>query len=199
MRWRWRWARSTGRNGRQPPSTCSPAASAGASSTRSTASSASCCRRCQPCSRSSVSTIGCCSVSASAPGAAGVAGGGGCRAASPRLPSSWWAGDRRLVARAIGRRTGRRWRRFSWPTARPVGTVAVSDVDGQRVMVVAIVDAPADVSYTCRTTLSDGIVVESEAWRPGRRCLARPAPGDGEVPTSTSSSPDRHRLVAATF
>jgi hypothetical protein len=63
----------------------------------------------------------------------------------------------------------------------PVGTVAVEDVAGQRVMVVAIVDAPADVSYTCRIRLTDGRVVESPAWEPGGGAWVVPLPGDAQV------------------
>lgn len=63
----------------------------------------------------------------------------------------------------------------------PVGTVAVEDLAGQRVMVVAIVDAPADVSYTCRIRLADGRVVESPAWDPGAGAWIVPLPGDADV------------------
>ena len=73
----------------------------------------------------------------------------------------------------------------------PVGTVSVSEVDGRRMMVVAIVDAPEDVSYTCRTTLSDGVTVTRIRGRPEQ------APGSCRFPTrarserSMSSSPAR--------
>ena len=63
----------------------------------------------------------------------------------------------------------------------PVGTVAVEDVAGQRVMVVAIVDAPDGVSYTCRVKLADGRVVESPAWDPGAGAWIVPLPQDGDV------------------
>ena len=49
----------------------------------------------------------------------------------------------------------------------PVGTVSITDVAGERVMVVAIVAAPDGVSYLCRTTFADGTTSESEAWPPG--------------------------------
>lgn len=48
----------------------------------------------------------------------------------------------------------------------PVGTVSISDLAGRVTMVVAIVDAPADARYLCRTTLQDGTVVESGPWAP---------------------------------
>ena len=65
----------------------------------------------------------------------------------------------------------------------PVGTVSVSDVDGSRMMVVAIVDAPEDVSYTCRTTLSDGVTVVSEPWPAGAGAWIVPLPDAGDVGT----------------
>lgn len=49
----------------------------------------------------------------------------------------------------------------------PVGTVAVADVDGEAVLVVALVGAPDDVSYFCRTHFADGTTVESESWPAG--------------------------------
>lgn len=50
-----------------------------------------------------------------------------------------------------------------------VGTVSIApgDVDRATVMVVAIVAAPEGVSYRCRTLLTDGTVIESDAWPPG--------------------------------
>ena len=62
-----------------------------------------------------------------------------------------------------------------------VGTVAVRTSAVSRVMVVAIVDAPADVSYTCRITLADGSVVESPAWDPGAGAWLVPLPGNAQV------------------
>lgn len=47
-----------------------------------------------------------------------------------------------------------------------VGSVSISDLDGRATMVVAVVDAPPDVRYRCRTTLQDGTVVESGRWTP---------------------------------
>lgn len=58
----------------------------------------------------------------------------------------------------------------------PVGTVSVGDVDGERVMVVAIVGAPDDVSYLCRTTFADGTTSESEAWPAGNGAWIVPLP-----------------------
>jgi hypothetical protein len=45
-----------------------------------------------------------------------------------------------------------------------VGTVSVSEADGQAVLVVAVLGAPPDVSYTCRMWLEDGTVVEAPPW-----------------------------------
>jgi hypothetical protein len=61
-------------------------------------------------------------------------------------------------------------------TGTPVGTVSISDVEGDTVMVVAVVDAPEDVSYMCRTTLDDGTVVEAEPWQPGAGAWLVPLP-----------------------
>lgn len=62
-----------------------------------------------------------------------------------------------------------------------VGTVSVSDVAGRAVMVVAIVDAPDDVSYRCVARLRDGRVVESESWPAGAGAWIVPLPDDGVV------------------
>jgi len=45
-----------------------------------------------------------------------------------------------------------------------VGTVSLREVDGEPVMVVALTEAPEGVSYTCRTFLRDGTVVDSKPW-----------------------------------
>ena len=45
--------------------------------------------------------------------------------------------------------------------------MSLSDLDGERVMVVAIVTAPDGVSYLCHTTFADGTTSDSEAWPPG--------------------------------
>ena len=58
----------------------------------------------------------------------------------------------------------------------PVGTVSVTDVDDGAVAVVALVDAPDDVSYFCRMHLADGSTVDSEAWPAGGRRVDRAAP-----------------------
>lgn len=47
---------------------------------------------------------------------------------------------------------------------RPVGTVSLAEPAGDPVLVVAIIDAPADVSYTCRLRMRDGSVVDSLPW-----------------------------------
>ena len=60
----------------------------------------------------------------------------------------------------------------------PVGTVSISAVAGQPVMVVAILEAPAGVSYFCRARLADGTVVDSEAWPSGVGAWVLPLPDD---------------------
>ena len=71
----------------------------------------------------------------------------------------------------------------------PVGTVSLSDVDGKRVMVVAIVTAPDGVSYLCRTTFADGTTSESEAWPPGSGAWIV------DLPASTTSAVETVELV----
>lgn len=58
-----------------------------------------------------------------------------------------------------------------------VGTVSVAEVDGEAVMVVAILAASDGVSYRCRTTLADGTTIESRAWPPGNGAWIVPVPG----------------------
>lgn len=47
---------------------------------------------------------------------------------------------------------------------RTVGTASVSEVEGAPVLVVALVDAPAGVSYSCRMRLRDGTTVTTDPW-----------------------------------
>ena len=70
-----------------------------------------------------------------------------------------------------------------------VGTVSVGDVDGETVMVVALVSAPHGVSYRCRTTFADGTTSESEAWPAGYGAWIVP------LPSSTNSAVDTVELV----
>ena len=72
----------------------------------------------------------------------------------------------------------------------PVGTVSVTDVDGKPLMVVALVGAPKDVSYRCRTTFTDGRWVESETWSAGNGAWIVP------LPESTTSEIARVEVVA---
>jgi len=58
----------------------------------------------------------------------------------------------------------------------PVGTVSITDVDGGAVAVVALVDAPSDVSYFCRMRFGDGTTVDSEAWPAGNGAWIVPLP-----------------------
>jgi anti-sigma factor RsiW len=63
----------------------------------------------------------------------------------------------------------------------PVGTVSVTVVDGDPVMVVALVGAPDDVSYYCRTRFADGTSTESESWPAGNGAWIVPLPADAAV------------------
>jgi hypothetical protein len=63
-----------------------------------------------------------------------------------------------------------------------VGTVSIADLDGRRVMVVALVDAPDDVAYYCRTRFADGTTVDSASWPAGNGAWLVPLPSaDGVV------------------
>jgi len=70
----------------------------------------------------------------------------------------------------------------------PVGTVSLTDVGGERVMVVALVGAPPDITYFCRTHLADGTVADSEAWPAGNGAWIVPLP-DGSDVTSVDLVP----------
>jgi anti-sigma-K factor RskA len=61
-----------------------------------------------------------------------------------------------------------------------VGSVSVSDVGGKAVMVVAITDAPPDISYYCRIAFADGTTFDSEAWPAGNGAWIVPL-SSGEV------------------
>jgi hypothetical protein len=63
----------------------------------------------------------------------------------------------------------------------PVGTVSIGDVAGEPVMVVALVGAPPDVGYFCRTHLADGTVTDSESWPAGNGAWIVPLPDGAEV------------------
>lgn len=54
-------------------------------------------------------------------------------------------------------------------TDEQVGTVTFTETSVGPVMVVALFDAPATVSYRCRMRMTDGSVVESPAWPPAAR------------------------------
>lgn len=68
-----------------------------------------------------------------------------------------------------------------------VGTVSLSDVGGDPVMVVAIVAAPEGVSYSCRTTFADGSTTESNSWPAGNGAWIVPLP---DASTSTIRTVD---------
>jgi hypothetical protein len=63
----------------------------------------------------------------------------------------------------------------------PVGTVSIAHVDDEPVMVVALVGAPPDVGYFCRTHLADGTVTDSPTWPPGNGAWIVPLPPGAEV------------------
>jgi hypothetical protein len=65
----------------------------------------------------------------------------------------------------------------------PTGTVSLSDVEGDSLMVVAIVDAPPGISYFCRTVLADGTTVDSDSWPAGDGAWIVPLPADADVAT----------------
>jgi hypothetical protein len=70
-----------------------------------------------------------------------------------------------------------------------VGTVSVGEVGGDRVMVVALVDTPADVSYYCRISFADGSTVDSENWPSGNGAWIVPLPGPASDVTSVAVLP----------
>ena len=59
--------------------------------------------------------------------------------------------------------------------------MSVTDVDGGAVAVVALVGAPADVSYYCRLHLADGSAVDSETWPAGNGAWIVPLPAGADV------------------
>jgi hypothetical protein len=92
------------------------------------------------------------------------------------IPLAWWAfsaGDGATDLATLHLTDG----------GAPTGTVSLSDVEGDPLMVVAIVDAPAEVSYFCRTVLADGTTVESESWPAGDGAWIVPLPADAIVAT----------------
>jgi predicted anti-sigma-YlaC factor YlaD len=76
----------------------------------------------------------------------------------------------------------------------PVGTVSIGDVAGEPVMVVALVAAPPDVGYFCRTHLADGTVTDSESWPSGNGAWIVPLPDGAEV-TSVEVMPTGTDMV----
>ena len=66
-----------------------------------------------------------------------------------------------------------------------VGTVSIGALEGETVMVVALVSAPEGVSYRCRTTFADGSMSESEPWpsESGAWIVPLPASADSQVET----------------
>jgi anti-sigma-K factor RskA len=70
-----------------------------------------------------------------------------------------------------------------------VGTVSVSEVGGKAVMVVAITDAPPDVSYYCRIAFADGTTVDSESWPAGNGAWIVPLAGQPHDVTSVALLP----------
>ena len=66
-----------------------------------------------------------------------------------------------------------------------VGTVSVGDVEGETVMVVALVSAPEGVSYVCRTTFADGSMSESQPWPSGSGAWIVPLPASANSQVET--------------
>jgi hypothetical protein len=78
---------------------------------------------------------------------------------------------------------------------RQVGTVSLGRVDGETVMVVALVHAPEGRSYRCRTTFADGSSTESDSWTASYAAWIVPLPaGDHEVRTVELVSDDTDRV-----
>jgi hypothetical protein len=71
-----------------------------------------------------------------------------------------------------------------------VGTVSLGDVEGAPVMVVAIVGAPADVSYYCRINFTDGSTFDSESWPSGNGAWIVPLDAGGPPVASVDLLPD---------
>lgn len=63
----------------------------------------------------------------------------------------------------------------------PVGTVSLSEIDGDALMVVALVGAPADVAYYCRARFTDGTTVDSSSWSAGNGAWVVPLPSTTDV------------------
>jgi hypothetical protein len=79
-----------------------------------------------------------------------------------------------------------------------VGTVSVSDVGGKTVMVVAITDAPPDVSYYCRIAFADGTMIESGSWPEGNGAWIVPLSGGRAHVTSVAVLPHGTEKVWST-
>ncbi len=71
----------------------------------------------------------------------------------------------------------------------PVGSVSVSEVGGRAMMVVAITDAPPDVSYYCRIAFADGTTFDSQAWPAGNGAWIVPLTGHPTEVTSVAVLP----------
>ncbi|MBI5089515.1 MAG: hypothetical protein HZB15_11850 [Actinobacteria bacterium] len=83
-------------------------------------------------------------------------------------------------------------------SGRQVGTVSLGQVDGETVMVVALVGAPEGRSYRCRTTFVDGTSTESAPWPASNAAWIVPLPsGWREVRTVELVSDDTDRVWSA--
>ena len=128
----------------------------------------------------------------------------GIGAAPQRRHRRWVLG---VAAAAVVGWTGDRWWLLARSGAEPADAAPLQLADGVRRdrrrarrrrsarMVVAIVDAPADVSYTCRITLADRSVVESPAWDPGAGAWLVPLPGGAGRRRQPHRQRNRERLV----
>ena len=113
------------------------------------------------------------------------------------VPLGIWVASRDDGARSTGDVAALRLTRDG--TA--VGSVSLSDIEGAPVMVVAIVGAPADVSYYCRINFADGTTADSESWPAGNGAWVVPLVPGGPSVASVDVLPDGTEKVwsAATF
>jgi len=79
-----------------------------------------------------------------------------------------------------------------------VGTVSVDEINGTQVMVVALVNAPANVSYYCRITFADGTTVDSESWPAGNGAWIVPLTGPGGEVASVAVLPNGTEKIWST-
>jgi hypothetical protein len=100
------------------------------------------------------------------------------------VPLGVWVATRSESTRSAGEvATLRR------PDGAPVGTVSISDVGGNAVMVVAITDAPPGVSYYCHVAFADGTTLDTESWPEGNGAWVTSLDGHADDVTSVALMP----------